>query len=153
MTRTNAREIALQILFTSLYNNSSAEELIDARLDEAFLQSLALVPELDAEMPDEAQLSYIRTVVKGVLEDREALDAYIVRYLSGWKLERISRVARAAMELAIYEILHVDDVPGGAAINEAVALCKKYDEPSSASFVNGVLSSVLKEVGEHVSGN
>ena len=153
MTRTNAREIALQILFSSLYNDNTADELVNTRLDEAYLQSLALVPELEAEQPDEAQLCYIRTVVSGVLEDRKSLDDYIVRYLSGWKLERISRIARVAMELAIYEILHVDDVPGGAAINEAVELCKKYDEPSSASFVNGVLSSVLKEVESNVSGN
>ena len=153
MTRTNAREIALQILFASLYNDSSAEELVNARFDEAYLQSLSLVPEMDAEQPDDTQLAYIRSVVSGVLDERGKLDEYIVRYLSGWKLDRISRIARAAMELAIYEILHVEDVPEGAAINEAVELCKKYDDPSSASFVNGVLSSVLKEVNSNVSGN
>ncbi len=152
MTRTIAREIALQILFSSLYNDESAEQLLLGRFSEDYLQSLALVPELCAEKPDEAQLSYIRTVVCGVLEERQELDALISRYLSGWKLERISRVARAVLELSIYEIRHVEDVPTGASINEAVELCKKFDEPSTASFVNGVLSSFLKEEEHHDSG-
>ena len=152
MTRTNAREIALQILFSSLYNDESAEQLISGRFSEDYLESLALVPELCSEQPDEAQLAYIRTVVNGVLEERQALDETIKKYLSGWKLERISRVARTVLELSIYEIRHVVDVPTGASINEAVELCKKFDEPSTASFVNGVLSSFLKEEENHDSG-
>ena len=145
MTRTTAREIALQTIFSSLYNENTSEQLLNERFSEDYLQSLTLVPELCAEMPDESQLSYIQAVVGGVLAEREALDETIVRYLNGWRLERISRVARAVLELSIFEIRNVDDVPHAAAVNEAVELCKKYDEPSTAAFVNGVLSSFLKE--------
>lgn len=152
MTRTIAREIALQTIFSSLYNGETADELLNGRFSEEYLQSLALVPELSAEQPDDVQMQYIQTVVNGVLAERPALDETIVRYLSGWKLERISRVARSVLELAIYEIRNVDDVPTGAAINEAVELCKKYDEPATASFVNGVLSSFLKEEENHDPG-
>ncbi len=147
MTRTTAREIALQTIFSSLYNDDAPDRLLSERFSEDYLQSLTQVPELSAEMPDDSQLSYIQTVVGGVLNDRASLDETIVRYLNGWKLERISRVARAVLELSIFEILHIDDVPAGAAVNEAVELCKKYDEPSTAAFVNGVLSSFLKEEG------
>ena len=56
------------------------------------------------------------------------------------------------MEVAMYEILFVEDVPAGAAINEAVELCKHYEEDDTASFVNGILGSFAKEVANNVSG-
>ena len=62
----------------------------------------------------------------------------------GWKFERISKVAKSVLQLAIYEILYSEDVPTPVAINEAVELAKKFDEPDSSAFVNGVLAGVVK---------
>jgi len=91
-------------------------------------------------------LDYIKGVVIGVLEKKEELLAIIEENLkSGWSVSRISKVSKAILLLAIYEIKYVEDVPEKVAINEAVELAKKFDEPTSASFVNGVLAGVLKK--------
>ena len=53
----------------------------------------------------------------------------------------------------MYEILYLEDVPAGVAINEAVELCKRYEEAETASFVNGILGKFAKEVTVDVSGD
>ena len=79
-----------------------------------------------------------------VSEKREELDSYIERYARGWKPERISRTALAVLRCAICEILYMEDIPNAAAINEAVELDKKYDEPDTVAFVNGVLGGFMR---------
>ena len=67
------------------------------------------------------------------------------KYAKGWRFERISLVAAAIMRVAMYEIMYMPDIPHGAAINEAVELTKRYDEPETVKFVNGILGSFLRE--------
>ena len=80
------------------------------------------------------------------------LDELIGRYARGWKSERISRTARAILRIALCEILYMDEIPAAVAINEAVELDKKYDEPETVAFVNGVLGGFMRgetpEAGE-----
>ena len=64
----------------------------------------------------------------------------------GWSLKRITRISRAVLRLALYEMLYVDDVPVGAAINEAVELAKAYDSDEAGRFVNGILGTVGREL-------
>jgi N utilization substance protein B len=61
-------------------------------------------------------------------------------------VKRISRLTRAIMQLAIFEILYVDDVPTGVAISEAVRLAKMYDGDDAGSFVNGILGSFARSL-------
>ena len=90
-----------------------------------------------------------KTLSTLVFDKREELDAVIERYARGWKPERISRTALAVLRCAICEILYLEDVPVGAAINEAVELDKYYDEPETTAFVNGILGAfVREELGE-----
>ena len=152
MTRTNAREIAVHLVYDLNYTEESAESLVEMRMEPVYYESLHDVTDIYAEKPDDAQLSYIRAVTAGVQEKREELDALIEKYAVGWKLNRISRIARAILEVALYEIRFVDDVPVGAAINEAVELCKHYEEDETAAFVNGILGSFVREVPADVSG-
>ena len=69
----------------------------------------------------------------------------IEKYAQGWRFERISLVASAIMRVAMFEILYMPEIPNGAAINEAVELTKRYDEPETVKFVNGILGSFLRE--------
>ena len=87
---------------------------------------------------------YIDTVVCGVANRQEELNAVIGNFSIGWDVSRISRLTRAVMQLAIYEILYVEDVPAGVAISEAVRLSKKYDGDDTGSFVNGILGSYVR---------
>lgn len=153
MTRSNAREIAVHLVYELHYHDAPAQDIMDIHMENEYYAGLSEVDEVYAQRPNQKQLVYITAVVNGVQEKRADLDAYIEKYAVNWNLNRISRIARSIMEVAIYELLFVDDVPAGVAINEAVELCKKYDEGETASFVNGILGKVAKEVSENVSGS
>lgn len=149
MTRTTAREIAIQLGFAAAVNGCEPKELIDSFFEESHFASMAEESELYSEFPDEKQLDYIRRLTALMAENRSEIDGFIERYAKGWKLERISRTALAVMRCAVCEILYMDDIPNSAAINEAVELDKGYDEPDTVAFVNGVLGGFMRgEFGE-----
>ncbi len=147
MTRTNARELAVHLIYELNATGVSAAEAVAARFSRDYYPTLAGENELYAERPNEKQLAYIRGAVEGVEARRAELDGYIEKYAVGWRLDRISRLARAVLELAMYEILCVDDVPAGAAIDEAVELTRRYEDEDVVSFVNGILGSFARETG------
>ena len=144
MTRSTAREIAIQLCFAAAANRREPAEFLDDFFAEDYYQSLSAEQELFAEYPGETQMAYIRSLTMLVSEKREELDAYIERYAHGWRPERISRTALAVLRCAICEILYMEDVPSAAAINEAVELDKNYDEPDTVAFVNGVLGGFMR---------
>ena len=144
MKRSTAREIAIQLGFASVTGKINVEELIDRFFSEEYYSSLASEDELFSEYPDEKQLAYIRRLTTLVSENCSGIDGFIERYAKGWKIERISKTALAVMRCAICEILYMDEIPNKAAINEAVELCKGYDEPDTVAFVNGVLGGFVR---------
>lgn len=89
-------------------------------------------------------VEYIKNVVKVVTDNLGTIDDKILSSLVNWKLDRISKVNLTILRLAVGEMLFIEDVPGGAAINEAVELTKKYSDDKSSSFINGVLDKILK---------
>ena len=94
----------------------------------------------------EAEMGYITSTAKGVLENREEIDAIISENAKGWKLNRISATSGAILRLAIYEMLYTD-IPFVVAINEAVELAKKYDHDKAPKFINGILNAVAEQKG------
>ena len=87
---------------------------------------------------------YIKTVFFGVLEKRAEIDAYA----RGRKMSRISKVAKSAMRISIYEMLYIASMPSSISINEAVELTKRYDDEKARAFVNGILNAVKEELGK-----
>ena len=144
MTRTSAREVAVQLCFAASANKIDPAQMLDDFFSDEHYGSLSSEQELFSNYPDKKQMDYIRTLTTLVSEKREELDAYIERYAHGWKPERISRTALAVLRCAICEILYMDEVPNAAAINEAVELDKNYDEPDTVAFVNGVLGGFMR---------
>ena len=149
MTRTTAREIAIQLGFAASAAGVSPQLMLERFFDEEYYQSLAGEDELYSEYPDEAQMEYIRRLTVLCDEKREEIDDYIQRYSKGWKLNRISKTALSVLRCAVCEILYMDDIPNSAAINEAVELDKGYDEPDTVAFVNGVLGGFMRGVIEN----
>ena len=74
------------------------------------------------------------------------MDGYIAKYAINWSISRISKVARAILQVAMYEALYVQDVPVSAAINEAVELARKYEDEDVVAFVNGILGSFARDL-------
>lgn len=145
MTRTNAREIVVHLIFEMNFTEDTAEQLLKNTMEPDYYQSLASETDIYSERPDPKQLEYIQHAVAGIREKQEELDGYIGKYAINWSISRISKMARAIMQVAIYEVLYVDDVPMNSAINEAVEMTRKYESEEVVSFVNGILGSFAKD--------
>ena len=144
MTRSTAREIAIQLGFAAAATGETPQALFERFFEREHYETLAEEDALYQEYPGKQQLEYIRTLTQTIEDHRPEIDEYIRRYAKGWKLERISKTALAVLRCAICEILYMEDVPNAAAINEAVELDKGYDEPDTVSFVNGVLGGFMR---------
>jgi N utilization substance protein B len=130
--RTKARERALQ----ALYQIDVAAEGIDDALGR-FWKSFEPV---EREVMDLAE-----ALVRGVAEHRRGIDDTIERISTNWRLDRMAKVDRNVLRLAVYELLRTD-VPVKVVINEAIELGKKFGSESSGAFVNGVLDRVAAEL-------
>ena len=144
MTRGNARELAVHLIYGQGFTGEAPETVVDTRLEKEYYQKLSSENEVYSDRPSRAQLTYIDTVVSGVANRADDLNAHIQKYSIGWDVSRISRLTRSIMQLAIYEILYVEDVPTGVAISEAVRLAKKYDGDDTGAFVNGILGAFAR---------
>lgn len=144
MTRTNVREIACHLVYEMYLNQLTAGEALAALMNEDYYPSLKSESDVYEEKPAGRQLEYLENVVQGVQARQQELDGYIEKYAIGWSLGRISKVAKAIMQVAMYEVLYVHDVPTGAAISEAVELTRKYENEDVVAFVNGVLGSFAR---------
>lgn len=144
MTRSNAREIVLHMIMDMDFTKNPSNEVVETRLNKEYYATLQGESEVYAERPNQKQLTYIRQTTAGIQEKFEELQEDIAKYAKNWNLDRISRIARAVLTLAIYEIRYVEDVPAGVAVNEAMALTKKYETEETASFVNGILGALVR---------
>lgn len=144
MTRSNAREIAVHLTFELGFSDLSAEELLEQSLTPEEFALLGTEEPLYEQFPDQSQLKYITTLVKGVFDHGAELDGYISQYAKGWRFSRIDRVAAAIMRVTMFEILYMPEIPNKVAINEAVEIAKKYLDADVVKFVNGILGSFVR---------
>ncbi|MGV0625793.1 transcription antitermination factor NusB [Mycolicibacter minnesotensis] len=130
--RHQARKRAVDVLFESEARGLTPAEGAELRTT------------LASEQPDVSELpAYTVTVARGVTEHAAHIDDLITTHLQGWKLERLPAVDRAILRVAIWELLHGEDVPEPVAVDEAVKLAKELSTDESPSFVNGVLGQVM----------
>lgn len=146
MTRGNARELAVHLIYGRAFTGEEPEQVISTRMEKEYYEKLGQENDVYADRPSRAQLRYIDTVVTGVANREEELDAQIQKYSIGWDISRISKLARCILQLAIYEIQFVDDVPAGVAVSEAVRIAKKYNDNDTGAFVNGILGSFVRSL-------
>ncbi len=132
MTRKESREQAFILLFEYSFSGDSAEELF------------AIAKESGINIDDD----YCNAVVSKAIENIDSIDELISKYLKGWSKARISKVALAALRLAISEINFFNDIPSSVSVNECVEIIKKYASSQDASFANGILGSIIRANGE-----
>lgn len=148
MTRGNARELAVHLIYGRVFTGEEPEQVVSTRLDKEYYEKLGAENDVYSERPSRAQLRYIDSVVAGVANREEELNQQIRKFSIGWDISRISKLARCILQLAIYEILYVEDVPTGVAVSEAVRIAKKYDGNDTGAFVNGILGSFARSLTE-----
>jgi transcription antitermination protein NusB len=155
--RREARERAVQFLFQ---HDLSPVENLPAALEHFWeSQRAAAIAEEKAaatwgqpvEVPapsseDLAIREFADPLIRGTLEHRDEADAVIKKHAINWELHRIAAVDRNILRLAIYEMLHRDDIPPVVSINEAVDIAKKFSTQDSGKFVNGILDKVKGEL-------
>lgn len=133
LNRHQIRELAFQTLF-ALNTNEQTDR-------ESFFQVLT-----DGKYGDKYP-DYLEQLITGVLDHKDKIDQTIEKYLiSGWSLNRIARTDLIILEIALYEMMYVDDLPAKVSINEAIELAKKFSDDRSRKFVNGILSHALEEL-------
>jgi N utilization substance protein B len=136
MSRTNAREVAMMMEFSRMLGGEDTPERVCDKAENIGEGAL------DAE-----DVLYVEQINGGVNAHQQEIDELISKYSVDWAIERIARVDLSILRVAIYEMLYrKDDVPAGAAINEAVELAKRYGGERSYAFINGILGSVAKEL-------
>ena len=133
MKRRELREAVLQMLFESEFRKDETPE-------EIFLISAE-----NREYSPEDQ-NEIRKIYFDIMDKKETIDALLNECSSGWKTTRMTRLSLSIMRLCAYEMLYRDDIPTSVSLNEAIELCKTYDEPKARPFVNGVLNGVKNKV-------
>lgn len=145
MTRSEARETALQIVFEMGFGSPFAAA--NWRLSDEGFESLAEQGEVFELPADKDSREFIHKLVENVANNADEIDGFIAKYSKGWQINRLSRVCLAVLRLCICELRYMDDAPAAVAINEAVELSRKYDEDEAPAFVNGVLGAYYR--GEH----
>jgi len=130
MARKSARSAAVQMVFENMLGGDGGEETLRGLIEFT---------------PEEDDQQYIDALLGGVEENAAALDARIEKCLKGWTLDRIAKVDLAVLRVAAYELCCARETPDAVVINEAVALAQRYDSPTAAKFVNGVLSTLLAD--------
>ncbi|HEY5840559.1 MAG TPA: transcription antitermination factor NusB [Mycobacterium sp.] len=130
--RHQARKRAVDLLFEAEARGITPAEVAESRNALAHHQS-----EMSPLNP------YTVTVARGVTEHSAHVDDLISAHLQGWTLDRLPAVDRAILRVAVWELLHAEDVPEPVAVDEAVELAKKLSTDDSPGFVNGVLGQVM----------
>lgn len=128
MTRREAREQALCLVFEGLFH------------DEALTGIIELAKEARQLEPDPFAIELSDGVTGHVIE----IDEKIGKYSIGWSKERISRIVLSILRLSFYELCYLDNIPTSVTINEAVELAKKYGGDGDAGFINGILGSFVR---------
>lgn len=130
--RREQREQAFILIFEQLFLNETIDVI------------------LKNEQSEIQKSSYAYVLATLVYQNKEEIDARIITYSTKWKINRISKVSLAILRMAICEMTKVDktQVPISVAINEAVEITKKYATPDDASYINGVLGALAKDIPE-----
>ena len=90
----------------------------------------------------------VKSVFLGICDNINDIDNIIGNHLNGWKISRLSRTILSLMRISVYEMKYAK-LPSAISINEAVELAKEYGEDGSASYINGVLNNISKELSQN----
>lgn len=135
-----ARSIAMQTLFEWDFWGRDKKKLDEFRKRN--------VEEFGAGIEEEYE--FIKRLVNDTVKHIDKIDAIIVKTAPEWPIEQVNLVDRNVLRLGIYELLwsNREEVPPKVAINEAIELAKGYGGDSSGRFVNGVMGTIYREIGE-----
>lgn len=92
----------------------------------------------------EIENDYVNTCVEGIIKNQKEINKLANKYMNNWTIDRLNKVDKAILSLAIYELMYTA-TPSVVAINEAIELSKKYSEEAVTKMINGVLDKIYHE--------
>lgn len=133
------RSIAMQSLFEWDFKGAQDEQIAEI-----------VEKNVDEFAPGIEDFEFVKALAQGVLSKRPQVDGLIEKCAPEWPLEQVTVIDRNILRLGIYELMfgNYTEVPPKVAINEAIELAKTFGGESSARFVNGVLGTIYREMGE-----
>ena len=129
--RRKARKRALDVLY-----EADLRELPPTEVLAGYLKRL--------QQPLPGHIGYAESLVEGVADHQARIDELISSYAEGWTLDRMPVVDRNLARIAVYELLHVDEIDDAVAITEAVELAKQMSTDDSPRFLNGLLGRIAE---------
>ena len=132
--RRRARELAMQALYQSEVTGQEVEEAF--RLLKENFQA------------NKKAVSYALDILAGVDKSRDEIDDLIKEHSKNWRLERMALIDRNILRVAAFELLNKEDVPASVVINEAIEVATRYSDEDAPAFINGVLDSIKKKLGQ-----
>jgi len=127
--RTTSRRLAMQAIYQSELSKTSIDEALTNLFEEE-------------ELAEETR-EFTKRLAEGVLDKKDDLDRKIKEFSKNWEIGRISMINKAILMLALYELIYEKDTPKAVVVNEALELAKRYSDPESAKFINGILGSAV----------
>jgi transcription antitermination protein NusB len=147
--RRRAREMAVQMLYQQELGGCPVEQVfatfnLEDYLSETDASTLEKLEPLEQRRRAFESFDHARKLVRGTLEEGQALDDLIREHAENWRLERMPPIDRNILRLALYEMLNEKEVPRVVIVDEAIELAKRFGSENSGRFVNGLLDGVLK---------
>lgn len=130
--RRDGREAAVQFLFSKDINNDISLDGYDSFFSLCTAKERAKV--------------FAKELLVGILQNKESIDEKIEAHVDNFQLNRLSAIDRNVLRLAIFEMMHCEDIPPAVCINEAIEISKRFGTEDSGSFVNGVLDKIKRNL-------
>lgn len=127
--RSELREIIMKVIYqTYILENTKNEYNINDLIKEQI----------------EVENEFVNSCVEGIIKNQKEINKLANKYMNNWTIDRLNKVDKAILSLAIYELMYTD-TPSVVAINEAIELSKKYSEEAVTKMINGVLDKIYHE--------
>ena len=127
--RSELREIIMKVIYQTYILDKTKNEY---NIDDLIKEQL------------EIENDYVNTCVEGIIKNQKEINKLANKYMNNWTIDRLNKVEKAILSLAIYELMYTD-TPSVVAINEAIELSKKYSEEAVTKMINGVLDKIYHE--------
>lgn len=128
-SRSELREIIMKVIYQTYILDKTKNEY---NIDDLIKEQL------------EIENDYVNTCVEGIIKNQKEINKLANKYMNNWTIDRLNKVDKAILSLAIYELMYTD-TPSVVAINEAIELSKKYSEEAVTKMINGVLDKIYHE--------
>ena len=127
--RSELREIIMKVIYqTYILENTKNEYNLNDLIKEQI----------------EVENDFINNCVEGIIKNQKEINKLANKYMNNWTIDRLNKVDKAILSLAIYELMYTD-TPSVVAINEAIELSKKYSEEAVTKMINGILDKIYHE--------